>query len=281
VIKINQVNQMSIETYDSSKHSSLLIEELRALIKYRELIMQFVSRAIKTRYKRSILGVLWTMLNPLLMMLVLTMVFSAIFRFSVKNYSVYILSGLTAWNFFSSSTSIAMGEMMWSGGLLARIFVPKSVFAVSSIGTGLVNLLIALIPLFVISIALGVPIRPSILVMPVAILLLAMFALGIALLLSTVAVYFADMLPIYEVLLTLWLYSTPIIYPVDIVPESLSWLFRLNPMYYLVYLYRTPLYDGVVPGLRYWLIGGGFALAAFILGGLTFTAKSHEYAYRI
>jgi ABC-type polysaccharide/polyol phosphate export permease len=194
---------------------------------------------------------------------------------------VYVLSGLMAWNFFSHTTSAAMGEMIWSGGLLNRIYVPKSVFAVSAIGTGLVNLGISLIPLLVITLFLGVKITPAILVLPLSVLLLSTFALGVGLFLATAAVYFADMVPVYEVLLTIWMYATPIIYPVDILPEQLYWLFRLNPMLYLVQVFRQPIYEGTVPEWPVWAIAAGFSLAAFLIGGLVFTSKSNEYAYRI
>jgi len=270
------------EVYDSAQRPHPLVEEILALIKYKELLVQFVQRAIKTRYKRSILGIVWTMLNPLLMMIVLTLVFSQLFgRFSIRNYPVYVLSGLMVWNFFSHTTSTAMGEMIWSGSLLSRIYVPKSVFAVSAIGTGLVNLLLSLIPLFLIALILGSRISIAIIVLPLAILLLAAFSLGIGLLLATAAVYFADMIPVYEVILTIWLYATPIIYPLDIIPANLVWLFKLNPLYYLIEIFRKPIYEAVVPDVSVWLIAAGYAALALILGGLVFTAKSNEYAYRI
>jgi ABC-type polysaccharide/polyol phosphate export permease len=269
------------DIYDTSRRPPALIEELLALVEYRELIFQFISRSIKTRYKRSFLGVVWTMLNPLLTMAILTLVFSNLFRFSVEAYPVYILCGLTAWNFFSSSTNGAMGEMVWSGDLLSRIYVPKTVFAVSAIGTSLVNLTIALIPLFVITLLLGVKITPAVLVLPFSILLLAMFALGVGLLLSAAAVYFADMIPVYEVGLMLWMYATPIIYPIEIIPENLQWIFKLNPMYYLVTLFREPIYNGTIPDLHFWLIGGGCSLVTLAVGSLVFTSRSQDYAYRI
>lgn len=273
--------QVEQEVYDSSRRLPPLVEEILSLIKYRDLIAQFVSRSIKTRYKRSVLGVVWTMLNPLLMMIVLTLVFSQLFgRFNVQNYPVFILCGLVAWNFFSFTTSQAMGEMIWSGSLLSRIYVPKSVFAVSAVGTGLVNLTISLVPLLIIAIVLGVPIRPSILVLPFSVFFLALFALGIGLLLATAAVFFADMLPVYEVILTIWLYATPIIYPISIV-EKWLWLFRLNPLYHLVELVRQPLYNGVIPDASHWLFGGISAILAFVIGGIIFTSKTNEYAYRI
>ena len=271
----------SVDLYDTAMRPPAFIEELVALLTYKELVIQFVSRAIKTRYKRSFLGIVWTMLNPLLTMIVLTVVFSSIFRFSVENYPVYILSGLTVWNFFSSATNGAMGEMVWSGSLLSRIYVPKSVFAVTAAGASLVNLLIALIPLFIIAIFLGVKITPAILVMPLAVLFLVMFALGIGLLVSVAVVYFADMIPVYEVLLVLWMYATPIIYPIDIIPENLTWIYKLNPMYYLLTVFRDPLYNGVIPDASFWVIGGFCACLALTVGALVFTSKAHEYAYRI
>ena len=267
--------------YDSSNRPHPLIEEAQALFEYRELIRQFISRSLKTRYKRSILGVAWTMLNPLLTMIVLTLVFSQLFKFSVENYPVYVLSGLVMWNFFSFSTGTAMGEMLWSGSLLSRIYVPKSVFTFSAIGSGLVNLLISLLPLFAIALALGTSITPAVLVMPIAIFILVVFALGIGLLLSAAAVYFADMLPVYEVILVIWMYSTPIIYPIEIVPPELTWLYEYNPMYYLLTIFRQPLFNGTIPAIHFWLIAAGSALIAFLVGGLVFTSKSHEYAYRI
>jgi ABC-type polysaccharide/polyol phosphate export permease len=268
------------EVYDSAHRPAPLVEEIRALVKYRELIRQFISRAIKTRYKRSVLGVLWTMLNPLLTMVVLTLVFSQLFRFSVDNYPVYVLCGLVMWNFFSNSTNSAMGEMLWSGNLLGRIYVPKSVFSVSAVGTGLVNLLLALIPLLIIALILHVKVTAAILVLPLSIFILAIFALGIGLLLSTAVVYFADMMPVYEVLLVIWMYATPIIYPIEVVPEQLAWLIKLNPLYYMLTLFRQPIYEGSIPALSTWLIGTGFAVIALILGSLVFTSRANEFAYR-
>lgn len=269
------------EIYDSSKRPYPLVEEFLALIKYRDLVVQFTSRSITARYKRSIIGVAWTMLNPLMTMVVLTLVFSQVFKWNVPYYPVYVLSGLIIWGFFSHTTSSAMGEMIWSGGLLNRIYVPKSVFAVSAIGTGLVNLGLSLIPLLLIALVLGVRFTPALLVLPLSVLLLAVFSLGIGLILATAAVYFADMIPVYEVILMIWMYATPIIYPVEIVPPRLLWLFHLNPMLYLLQTFRDPIYKGIIPELYVWLIAAGSALLVFLVGGLIFTSKSNEYAYRI
>lgn len=269
------------EYYDSARRPSPILEEIFALIKYRELINQFVSRSIKTRYKRSVLGILWTLLNPLLTMIVLTIVFSQVFRFSLVNYPIYVLCGLVVWNFFSSVTSGAMSEMLWSGNLLGRIYVPKSVFAVSAVGTGLINLLLSLIPVFIIALILQVQITPAIILMPLSVLFLTIFSLGLGLALSTAAVFFGDMEPVYNVVLMMWFYATPIIYPVEVIPEQFQWLIRLNPLYYLLTIFRDPLYKGTVPELSFWLISGVLALVMLMIGAFVFTSKSNEYAYRI
>ena len=270
-----------MDFYDSARTAHPLVEELRALIAYRELVVQFILRSVKTRYKRSLLGVVWTLLNPLLTMLVLTVVFSHLFRIQIANFPVYVLSGQLVWIFFSSTTSAAMGEMLWSGELLKRIYVPKSVFAVAAIGTGLVNLLVSLLPLLAIALILGVRLTPALLVWPLAVLLLAIFSLGLGLLLAAATVYFADMLPVFNVLLTIWLYATPVIYPPEIIPLQWRWMIRYNPLYYLVEIFRQPLLDGMVPGWDFWLPALGFALGILLCGGLFFTSKADEYAYRL
>jgi ABC-2 type transport system permease protein len=268
------------EVYDSANRPHPLIEELLAVIQYKDLVLQFISRSLKTRYKRSMLGVVWTLLNPLLTMVVLTLVFSNVFRFDIEYYPIYILSGLVAWNFFSSTTHGSMGEMVWSGELLHRIYVPKSVFAISSLGTSLVNLGISLIPLLLIALVLGVRLKLAIFALPLAVLLLALFALGVSLLLSTAAVYFADMVPVYDVMLTIWMYATPIIYPIERIPAQWLWLFKLNPLYYMVRLFRAPVYEGAVPDFQTWAIAAAIAVVTFVAGGLLFTSKANEYAIR-
>src|SRR3990170_7365876 len=209
--------------YDSAARATPFIEEGLALARYRDLVPQLVARSVKTRYKRSFLGVAWTMVNPLLTMLVLTFVFSQLFRYPSADYALYVLSGLLAWNFFAQTTTAAMGDLIWSGGLIGRISLPKSVFAVAAVGTGLVNLLLALMAYGVIGAVVGGKVlTPALLLFPVAILFLAMFALGVGLTVSSLAIYYGDVMPTYEVLLTVWFYLTPIISPVELLPPAVA-----------------------------------------------------------
>jgi len=270
-----------VEIYDSAERPSPFIDEITQLIRYRSLIVELVSRDIKTRYKRSFLGIGWTMLHPLLTMLVLTAVFSAIFRFSVPNYIVYVLSGLLLWNFFSTTTTSAMTQLAWGGSLLSRIYLPKAVFAASSIGTGLVNIALALVPMLLIMAITGVPITPALLFLPVAVALTAAFALGVGLFVSTQAVYYGDVVNMYEIILMLWFYLTPIIYPLDALSAQIAKIVLFNPMYTFLELFRAPIYEGKLPAMETLALGVVWSLVSLLIGWWVFTRKADEFAYRV
>jgi ABC-type polysaccharide/polyol phosphate export permease len=267
--------------YDSKKRAPVFFEELSGILKYRDLIFQLVRRDIVTRYKRSVLGIAWTMLNPLGMMLILTLVFSKLFL-SVQQYPSYLLSGLIAWNFFSQTTTAALTQNVWGASLLHRIYLPRSSFTVSAIGTGLANLVLSIVPLIIIMLVTRTPIHLSILFLPYAILVLAAFTLGIALLFSSLAVFFPDIIEMYQVAITAWMYLTPVIYPEAIIPSSYRvWMIGLNPMYYLIQIFRLSIYEGILPPLHTLLIGTGIALFTLILGWAVFTHNADQLNYRI
>jgi ABC-type polysaccharide/polyol phosphate export permease len=266
--------------YDSAHRGPLALEELRGVLKYRELIQQFVHRDLISRYKRSFLGVAWTMLNPLGTMLILTLVFSRLFQ-SVQGYPIYVLSGLVGWTFFSQTTSAALNQNVWGGSLLHRIYLPRTAFTMSALGTGLVNLVLAFVPLAIIMVVLRYPFHPSILFLPVSILFLAVFTLGVGLLFSTLAIYFPDVVDMFQVALTAWMYLTPIIYPAEIIPLSYQqWMLKLNPMYYFIEIMRQPVYDGTIPSMQLLAIGGMIAIITLVVGWLVFTWKANELTYR-
>ena len=191
----------SLPVYDSARQGSAALDELREVIRYRDLVFQMARRDILTRYKRSVLGVAWTMLNPLGTMLILTIAFSRAFG-ATQGYAAYLLSGLIAWTFFAQTTNAAISHLVWGGGLLHRIYVPRTVFAISAIGTGMVNLCLSILPVLVVMLVTGVTIRWTLLFVPVSMLLLALFALGVGLLVSAVAVYFTDVAEMYQIVLT-------------------------------------------------------------------------------
>jgi ABC-type polysaccharide/polyol phosphate export permease len=267
--------------YDSDAVSSPAINELRELWRYRDLLRLLISNSIKTRYKRSTLGVVWTLLNPLLTTLVLTIAFSQIFRFQVQNYTIYLLVGLLFWNFFAQTTTQSMNTLIWGSSLIKRIYIPRTIFAVSVVGNGLTNFLLALIPLGLVMVITQHPFHLSLLMLPVAILLMVMYTLGLALFISTLAVYFVDVVDMYSILLTVWFYLTPVIYPIDIVPARFSLLVHLNPMTTILGLFRTIIYAGELPTGEAWLAAAGMAVFSLGVGWLVFTRRANEFAYRI
>src|SRR5260221_2671662 len=146
--------ELPLVEYDSAARGWSPLTELVELVRYRDLVLMMVANMVKTRYKRSALGVVWTLLNPLLNMAVLTVAFSALFSSSLVHYPVYVLTGLVFWNFFSQTTLFAMNALVWGGGLLKRVYIPRTIFAVSAVGNGLVNLGLSLIPLVLIMLVL-------------------------------------------------------------------------------------------------------------------------------
>jgi homopolymeric O-antigen transport system permease protein len=269
--------------YDSALRKHPAIDEFWEVIHYRDLVLQLVRRDVLTRYKRSVLGVAWTLINPLGMMIVLTLVFSQVFKFGgSQDYPVFVLSGLLAWTFFSQTSTAAMVNLVWGGGLLNRIYVPRSSFALAAIGTGLVNIVLSLIPLLLVMLVTGIPVHLSFLFLPVPILLLAAFSLGLGLLLSTVAVYFPDVKEMYQIVLTAWMYLTPIIYPKEVLPEAYrAVITALNPMYHLVELFRIPILPGRFPTIEEILPALIISLVTLAAGWWVFSQKADEIAYRI
>lgn len=271
----------AVPVYDSARLPPPMVDELIQAARYRDLIRQLVRRDIVTRYKRSVLGVAWTMLNPLGMMVVLLLAFSTVFG-SRQSYAVYLLTGLIAWNFFAQTTTSAMTQLTWGGALLNRIYLPRAAFALSAVGTGLVNQLFALVPLALVMAVTRTPLHPTIALLPVAIVLLASFTLGVGLLVSTLAVYFPDVAEMYQIALVAWMYLTPIIYPESIVPQTYRWwMFNLNPMYHLVKLFRMALLYGTWPSATQLASAVTIALAVLLAGWTLFTAKADEFAYRV
>ncbi|MBT3336283.1 MAG: ABC transporter permease [Anaerolineae bacterium] len=270
---------MALPLYDSEKTRHPIADEIFSLYRHHHLLRELITRNIKTRYKRSVMGVAWTMLNPLLTMLVLYVVFSQLFAFSLPQYLVYLLSGLVLWNFFAQSTVAAMRDLVWSGGLLQRIFIPRALFAVAAIGTGLVNLLLALVPLVIIMLVTGAQLSPAILFLPVSLTIACMFALGVGLGLSALAVFFADIVDMYQILLLAWMYLTPIFYPIDILAPKYTWLITANPMYYILECFRAPIYLGILPDGNIFIKAIIAATVSMLLGSWLFARKSDEFSY--
>ena len=266
--------------YDSANVGPPMVAELHQLLKYRDLVHLLTESNIKSRYKRSVLGVFWTLLNPLLHMTVLTLAFAAIFKSSVAHYPVYVLSGLLVWTFFSQVTSASMTAVMSGGSLMRQIYVPPSVFCVATVTAGLVNFVLSLIPLALIMVILGHPFRPALVFVPVAVLFLTVFNLGLSFVLGTLSVFFTDLVEVYGVLLRAGYFLTAVMYPITVIPERWRWVIKVNPVYSYIRCFRDPIYNGAFPPWSAILVAVGSAFVALVLGWWFLARKAHEVVYR-
>jgi ABC-2 type transport system permease protein len=265
--------------YDTGAIKSQGIFELRELFRYRFLVSNLVARDLKVRYKRSVLGFIWVMLNPLLTMGVLVIVFSNLLRFTVHHYPVYLLCGILIFNLFGQGSVAAMSNLSGNGGVLRRMYVPPSVFVASSIGSALVNLLFSIVPFFALALVTGV--TPSVtwafIVVPCA--ETALFAFGIGLIVAPMMVFFNDTYEIYTVLLTALNYLTPVFYPVSILPQWVLQIERYNPLFLFMDTARTAVIGGAISDSSELLPAALMALGTFIVGWLFFTRVEGKFAY--
>ncbi len=216
-------------------------------LRYSYLIERLVSRDFNTKYRQSILGVLWSFLNPLLTMLVYYIVFSTVFKSNIPNFPVYLLTGIVMFNFFSEASSMCLESITCNASLITKVYVPKYVYPLSRVISSLVNLSISLIPLLIVTLFTGSHLNWSLLLLPIPILCEAVFALGMGLILATGNVFFRDTKFLWSVLIMMWNFLTPVFYPESIIPSNLITLYHMNPLYQFVYFLRCILIDNVTP----------------------------------
>lgn len=255
---------------------------MQDVYRYRDLVLALVARELKVRYRRSAIGFVWTMLQPLLTMLVLQTVFSSVFRgFAITNYPVYALAGIMFWNFFSQSIVSSMNSLRGNALLLQKLPVPTAVFPIANVISGVVNLGFALVPLLLILLVTGHPLTPALLFLPVAILIAALFTLGAGLLLAPLAVFFSDVVELIGVIMSLLMYLTPVFYPKEIVPEPMRWVVRFNPIRSILEVFRDPIYQGEIPPLSHLAVSVGIAVLVFALGFWVFRRSSDRIPFYV
>jgi ABC-type polysaccharide/polyol phosphate export permease len=225
----------------------LALAYFRGFLKYRGLLWEFVERDIKTRYRRSVLGLFWTLLNPLLTMAVMTAVFSTLFRSDIQNFPVYLLSGFTIYNFFSESTNNAMTSIISGSSLIKKIYIPKYLFPLSKIISTLVNLIASFIALIFVMLATGARLSLNVIFLLIPMAYIFLFALGVGLILSSLVVFFRDIAHFYGVLLLLWMYMTPLFYPMEILPDLARRIVQMNPLTGIVEYTRVITLYGTLP----------------------------------
>ena len=256
-------------------------DSLKKHAEYRFLVGELVSRDIKLKYRRSLLGYFWSLLNPLLTMLVISTVFSFIFKHEIENFPIYLLTGQILFQFFSESTSMAMGSVIQNASLLKKVYMPKYVFPLSRVLSSAVNLAFSLGALFIVMLFTGTPLSLSMLLRPFPIICILIFSVGVGLILSVYAVYFRDLLHIYGVFLTLLMYLTPIFYPVSLLPDGIKQLVNFNPLTQFVTCMRTIVLEKSPPDAENAVLCIVFSLLSLIAGAKIFGKKQKELMLHI
>ena len=211
---------------------------IQNFLRFRPLLNELVARDVKIKYRRSVLGVLWTLLNPLFMMIILSVVFSNLFKFDIENFPLYILSGQVIFNFFSGATTEAMSSIIGSAALIKKVYVPKYLFVISRVFSSFINLLASFTALLLVMIATRAELHYTVLLVPIPLILLVLFSLGIGLILAAVTVRFRDIIHLYTVFTTALLYLTPVVYPMSILPDWLYKIVMLNPLTNMLIMFR-------------------------------------------
>ena len=251
--------------------------------KYSFLLKELISRDFKVKYKRSVLGILWSLLYPVLNMAVMALVFSNIFKFSTPgvNYLVYVLSGLVMFNYFSEASNLSMSSVVANFPLINKIYIPKYIFPLSKCLFVGINFLLTLIPLYIVIFATGTGINIYHLVLPYAYICLFIFTLGMGLILSTISVFLRDMFYIYGIVLTLWTYLTPIMYDISLISPRLQTFFKLNPMYhYINFIRRIILYHEMPSAITFGICAGS-ALLVLLIGLICFKKNQDKFIYYV
>ena len=241
------------------------------------ILSSLVGKDFKIKYRRSVLGVLWSVLNPLLMMVVLTAVFSTIFRFNIEHFPVYLILGQTLFTFMSDATSTAMGSIVEAAPLIKKIRINKWIFPLEKVTFALVNFAFSFLAVIAVMLFFQITPTVNVLFFPLVIVCVYAFSLGLGLMLAALAVFFRDIIHLWGVLLTAWTYATPLFYPVDILPEWALPIIKYNPMYYYVNMLRESVLWGNTPSSKEILVGIACAIGAIIIGALVFKKLQKKF----
>jgi ABC-2 type transport system permease protein len=256
-------------------------ELFRDTYRYRELIWALAVKELTIRYKRSILGFLWALLNPILFMLVLTVVFSKILMAAQPHYAIFLLSMLVPWTFFSQSLGYAAESIVGNADLIKKVRVAKLVFPVAAVVSNMINLMLSFIPLILIVLVMRHPFYWTWLFLPVPIAALAILTLGATFFFATANVYYRDVAHILQILLQVWFYITPIIYSLDLIPEKYRIFFKLNPIIYVLNGFRLGVYYGMLPTLESVIASFVCAFLALYFGFRIFRKHQDEFVFYV
>ncbi len=256
-----------------------MFSEIKSIWKFRNMIFELTHRELRGKYKGSVLGFLWTYVNPLAQILVYTFFFSKILRSGIESFYIYLIVSMFPWNLFTGGVIQGLGSIRYQGDLVKKVYFPRQILPMVFMIVNTVNMLISFVIIYSILLISGwgieLRLQPWLLV---AILIEFFFSLGLALLLSAVEVYFRDVEHIFSVLLMIWMYVTPMFYNLSIVPEQYIPLFKCNPMLYIIGLYQQVLYYKTAPEPEYLIKAAIFAAVSMVLGWVIFNKLEKRFA---
>lgn len=247
----------------------------------KHVLVNFINQDLTIKYKRSVLGFFWSLLNPMASMIIGSIVFGSIMRFELKDFVVFLYAGMLPWNFFGISLDFCGVSILNNEGFIKKIYLPKIVFPLSTVCAQFINMLFSMAALFIFMIILGAKVTPALIFLPISFFLIFLWTLGMCLLNATINVYFRDMRYIMGVVMNAWYYLTPILYPITIIPDNLRTIFYLNPGYYLIDMFRSPIYYNTIPDLKNILIASSCAIFVFIIGLTIFYKKEKDFCFRL
>ena len=250
---------------------------LNAIERYNFLISQLVSRDFKSKYKRSVFGILWSFLNPLLTMIVQFLVFSTIFKADTKNYPVFLITGVVCFSFFNECTTMCLNSITSNSRLITKVYIPKYIFPLARTMSSSINFGISLIPLLFVTFITGVSLKPSFILMFYFLICLIVFSLGIGMILATLMVFFRDTQFLWSVFITIWQYATPIFYPAEIIPDKYRFIIQFNPLYHFIGCARKCLMEGVAPEPLQFVYCLLFAVVALAAGIALFKKNQDKF----
>lgn len=250
-------------------------------LKYRNLMFKLTAKDLKVKYKRSVLGLAWSLLNPLMTMIVLTIVFQNLFKFDIENFSAYLICGQTLFNFFSEATSLCMTSIYRDGQLIKKIYIPKYIFPMSKVLYAFVNLSISMVAILIVCIVTNVQLTKAIFFAPLGLIYIAIFSAGCGLILCSIGIFFRDLEHIYSVILTIWMYLTPVIYPISILPKKYLGIMLSNPMYYFIDYFRQSMLYGSIPTFHYNLTCLIYSISMFVIGLYVFYKTQDKFIVNI
>jgi len=251
------------------------------VISFREVLWQLTRQQIILRYRRTFLGYFWTLLNPILMMSVMAVVFATLFKQDLKTFTVFLFSGMIAWNCFNAIVVQSGKSFIANEGLIKKIYLPKLVFPLSVTLALVIDSLLSFIALFAIMLVLGGELSLALFFIPLAYILLVVFSFGIVLVMSVATVFFRDLQYVIGVIMQAWFFLTPLFYKPDALMGKVAWLIKLNPLTSFVELFRAPLYLGVLPSIDVVLHTFLLAVFSLVIGLIFFSRYEKKIIFRL